>query len=167
MYRKLLHAFDQSSPRPAIVILARDGDGNAKARRRGFTQVVEHFSWPFAVVLAMPEPESEAWFICGFEPSSDAERATHTKLCARLSFNPVTKPHRLTSKPNDAATDAKRVLDGLCPDSKRRTACLTVPLDVLAQRGEQAGLAQLLADLREHLVPLLDPRPRSSASSSA
>lgn len=161
MYRKLLHAFDQSTPRPEIVILARDGDGRARARRRGFTQVTEHLSWPFAVILAMPEPESEAWFICGFEARSDAERAAHAQLCARLSFDPVTQAHRLTSKPNDAATDAKRVLDGLCTDVTRRSTCLAAPLDLLAQRGARVGLADLLADLRAHLVPLLlDSRSR-------
>jgi len=159
MYRRILLAFEQLSPRPEIVIIARDGDGRADERRGGFEQIIEGLSWSFAAILAMPEPESEAWFIGGFEPTDESERARHGELLrGGLNFNPVTEPHRLTSQPNDAPTDAKRVAAALLGDKHdRRNACLEMPLATLAERGKLAGLARFIADLRRILVPLVDP----------
>jgi hypothetical protein len=77
MHRKLLFAFDLATPQPQIVIIARDFDGRLNERRRGFAQVVEFCRFDFPVILAMPEPESEAWFLCGFQPSTPVE---HTQL---------------------------------------------------------------------------------------
>lgn len=158
MYRRLLHAFDQASPRPQLVILARDADRRARERRRGFEQVATGLAWSFPIILAMPEPESEAWFLCGFEASSDTERDELAALRAALNFDPITQPHRLTSAPASADTDAKRVLAVLVGDDlDRRDACLEVELERLAANGEGAGLARLLDELRAHLLPLLDP----------
>jgi hypothetical protein len=78
--RRILIAFEQLVPAPEIVIIARDGDGRTEERRAGFDQVVGGARWSFAVVLALPEPESEAWFICGFEPVNDHERRRHGEL---------------------------------------------------------------------------------------
>lgn len=164
MYRQLLLAFDLATPRPQLVIIARDGDGRASQRRRGFAQVVEFHDFDFPIILALPEPESEAWFICGFSPKTPVEHALLAELRDRLSFNPVTQPHRLTSQPKDAVTDAKRVLVALVGDGhERRDAGVhETPLPVLARHGEHAGLAEFLDELRRHLLPLLDPRARAS-----
>lgn len=161
MYRRMLLAFDRAAERPDIVILARDGDGRAVERRRGFEQVVNGLTWEFAVILAMPEPESEAWFVCGFRAQDEAERAALAQVTAQLSFDPVTQPHRLTSRPNDAPTDTKRVLRQLLVTTEeRKNACLEVELEHLRRCGEHAGLARLLGDLEQHLLPLIDPAAR-------
>lgn len=162
--RRILLSFEQLTPRPEVVIVARDGDGRAEERRSGFEQVVQGMPWSFGVILAMPEPESEAWFICGFERMSDEDKMRHTAflLTAELNFNPITEPHRLTSHPNDAPTDAKRVAAALFGDDHgRRNACLEVPLATLVERGKHAGLARFIDDLRRVLVPLVDPSKRA------
>ena len=160
-YRKLLLAFDQASPRPALVIFGRDGDRRASERRSGFEQVVTGLKWPFTAILAMPEPESEAWFVAGFTAKTKDEDARLGRVRESLNFDPVTQPHRLTSQPATADTDAKRVLAALVGDGHdRRDACLETELDTLAQNGAHAGLARLLDELREHLLPLLDPSAR-------
>jgi hypothetical protein len=164
MYRRILVAFEQLASVPEIVIIARDGDGRAEQRRSGFHQVVEGQSWSFPVILAMPEPESEAWIICGFEPETDLERRRYEELLrgGQLSFDPVREPHRLTSRPNDAPTDAKRVEKALMgSDGTRRAACLAIPLAMLAQRGDKAGLARFIDDLRRIFVPLVDPSSKA------
>lgn len=162
MYRRILVAFEQRETVPDVVIIARDGDGYAEQRRSGFQQVVEGVPWSFAVILTMPEPESEAWFVCGFEPNHGKERARLESL-RDLNFNPIMEPHRLTSRPNDARTDAKRVAKVLFDDDQeRRNACLErAPLATLVQRGQHAGLAQFIDDLRRVLVPLVDPSQRA------
>ncbi|NVB42888.1 hypothetical protein G6O69_34020 [Pseudenhygromyxa sp. WMMC2535] len=160
MVRRLLTAFDMARPRPELVILARDGDGRVEERRAGFDQVVTGLEWDFPIILAMPEPEAEAWLVCGFDPRNDTEARRLEDL--GLNFNPRAQPERLTSRPNHAPTDAKRVLQALTDGDKARIeACLDHPLDELGRRGERAGLGQLLADLREHLLPLLDPGARA------
>lgn len=152
MVRTVLVAFERRQPRPELVILARDGDGYAAQRRRGVDQVRTKLQWSFPVVLAMPEPEGEAWFIAGFEPRNDEERARLDALVQELAFDPTKQPHRTTAHPNDASTDTKRVLARLTrDDALRRDACLDHPLDELARRGATTGLAQFIAELREHL----------------
>lgn len=148
-WRKALVAFAASDPQPHVVIIARDGDGHGAARRRGFEQVVEGLKWPFDVVLAMPEPEGEAWFIAGLVPADETERARLDALTRALSFDPTAQPHRLTSKPNDAPTDTKRVLKALTGDDpERNKACLLHPLPTLCDRGAEVGLARFVEDAR-------------------
>lgn len=157
--RKVLTAFECRDPRPEVVILAWDGDGQVEGRRAGFDQAHRSKPWPFPVILAMPEPESEAWFICGFEPRTPEERGRLDALTRELSFDPTKQPHRTTAHPNDASTDTKRVIARLTNDDvARRDACLDHPLDELARRGELVGLARLIADLRAHLPPCFTTR---------
>lgn len=157
MYRVNLTAFKLRKPRPSLVIIAHDGDRRSEDRRRGFEQVIKGLEWPFEVILAMPEPESEAWFICGFEPRDSVEAAALEQLAASLSFDPRTSPGRLTAKRDDVPTSAKRVIDHLTGyDVDRRNACLDHPLDDLVERGQgEVGLARFIADLRTHLPRLL------------
>jgi hypothetical protein len=107
MMRKTLTAFERRDPRPDLVVLAWDGDGDAERRRSGFEQARGGSPWPFPVILAMPEPESEAWFICGFEPRTPEERGRLDALTRELSFDPTKQPHRTTAHPNDASTDLR------------------------------------------------------------
>ena len=152
MHRTVLTAFAHRDPRPSIVIIAHDGDGDSKQRRMGFMQVRDRLEWAFDVVLAMPEPEGEAWFICGFEPRDADERARLAALTRELSFDPTKQPERTTSRPNDAASDAKRILAKLTNrDALREAPCLDHSIDELMRRGRAVGLAEFIEDLSARL----------------
>ena len=155
MWREVLWRFTLLDPRPDVVVLAQDGDGRRHDRLGGLDQVRRAASlrWPFRIVVAMPEPEIEAWHVAGFEPGNEAEHATLARVRADLSFDPRIESHKLTSQPNDAATDAKRVLARLCgSDTDREAACLD-DHDRLRDRGAANGAADFLAEVEELLVP--------------
>jgi hypothetical protein len=90
------------------------------------------------------------------------EREAFDGLRRSLSFDPALQSHRLTSHPNDAATDAKRVLHALCGgDRDRRRTCIA-DSSLLRQRGTANGLTAFLTEVDDRLVPMLGPRsPRS------
>ena len=156
MWRYVLSYFVQLVPRPDVVVLAQDGDGRQQERVQGLDQVrhAKDLRWPFAIVSAVPEPEIEAWHVAGFEPVNDAERTALAQVRADLSFDPRTESHRLTSQPNDADTDAKRVLARLCGgDADREAACLGDPAR-LRSRGRANGTADFLDEVDRHITPL-------------
>ncbi|HRG95111.1 MAG TPA: hypothetical protein PLR99_02610 [Polyangiaceae bacterium] len=156
MWRAVLMLFCTVEPTPDVVVLARDMDGYE--RREGLDQVRNGIGWPFSIAFAAPEPETEAWLVSGFIPRDDTERAALSALRSELSFDPSTESHRLTSHPNDATTDAKRVLRRLTgDDAERRAACLT-NRDVLRARGAKNGLARFLDEIEEHVVPVFGRR---------
>jgi hypothetical protein len=153
MWRKVLLSFCHAKPRPEVVILARDLDGNSD-RRAGLVQVRDGLLWPFKIVFAGPQPEVEAWLVSGFEPQNENERRRATAVRNDLSFDPTTESHRLTSHPNDARTDAKRVLELLCggePD--RRDACLQ-DRSILRSRGSKNGARAFLDEVDQQIVPV-------------
>jgi hypothetical protein len=152
MGRKVLLMFCHREPRPDVVILARDMDGY-RDRLAGLKQVRDGLPWPFRVAIALAEPEIEAWHVCGFVPRDDEERGQLRELKEELSFDPTVEPHRLTSRPNDAPTDAKRVLSRLCQeDEEREIACLA-DHELLRGRGTKNGLTTFLDDVDRHIVP--------------
>jgi hypothetical protein len=154
MWRKVLLLFCHRDPQPEVVILVRDMDGYPE-RRGGLIQVRDGLRWPFRVVVAAAQPEVEAWRAAGFIASDDGERASLDAVRRELSFDPTTQSHRLTSHPNDAPTDAKRVLDCLCKgDEDRLDECLRNH-DLLKDHGEHNGLATFLCEVDEKIVPLL------------
>jgi hypothetical protein len=153
MWRRVLLHFCHVEPRPNLVILVRDLDGYPE-RWGGLTQVRNGLTWPFAIVVAAPQPEIEAWRVAGFVPNDVRERRELDALKRDLSFDPTTESHRLTSHPNDVATDAKRVLERLCGnDRERRDACLAVH-SRLYERGCKNGLAPFLDEIDQCVVPL-------------
>ena len=152
MWRKILLLFCHASPRPELVILVRDMDG-FQERRGGVEQVRNGFEWPFRVAVAAAEPEIEAWLVSGFTPDGPEEQERLDALRGELSFDPTTQSHRLTSHPNDARTDSKRVLEHLCgADQERREACL-MDRAVLRQRGGTNGVKAFLEEIDQHIVP--------------
>ncbi len=157
MWRKVLLLFCHREPRPDVVLLVRDMDGYHD-RKNGMEQVRSGLSWPFPVVLAAPEPEIEAWHVAGFVPADAKERNALKDLCRSLSFDPTLQSHRLTSHPNDAATDAKRVLAALCGgDRDRRRSCIADSA-LLRRRGGSNGATDFLEEVDARIVPVLDPR---------
>jgi hypothetical protein len=156
MWRKVLLLFCHTNPRPEIVVLARDLDGDPD-RRAGIEQVRNGLPWPFAIVAAAPEPEIEGWLVSGFLPKDEHEQARLEEVRRELSFDPTLQSHRLTAHPNAAPTDAKRVLSRLCEDDREREhACLT--RDVLHQRGDRNGARSFLEEIDQHVLPIFGPR---------
>lgn len=153
MWRKVLLLFCHAAPRPDVVILVRDLDGYPD-RRDGLNQVRNGLPWPFKIVAATAQPEIEAWRVSGFVPATARERGILTQVRSDLSFDPTTESHRLTSHPNDAATDAKRVLDLLCDSNQERHDACLVDLSLLCSRGATNGVRAFLDEVDEHIVPL-------------
>jgi hypothetical protein len=151
MWRKVLLQFCHADPPPDIVVLARDLDGDLE-RRTGIEQVRNGYRWPFPIVVAAPEPEIEGWIVSGFVPGSDDERSRLERARRELSFDPTLDSHRLTSHPNSAVTDAKRVLSRLCDDDRERElACLA--RSVLHQRGGRNGARAFLDEVEQQILP--------------
>lgn len=156
MWRKVLLLFCHRDPRPDIVVLARDLDGHLE-RRDGLEQVCSGLVWPFAIVAATPEPEIEGWIVSGFVPQNDDEQHRIEQLHGELSFDAALHSHRLTSRPNDAPTDAKRVLARLCNDDpEREHACLA--REVLHQRGASNWARAFLDDVDQQVPPVFRHR---------
>jgi hypothetical protein len=154
MWRKVLLLFCHCEPRPEAVLLVRDMDGYDD-RRRGMEQVRDGIEWPFDIAVAAPQPEIEAWHVSGFVPTNATEHGALEELRRTLSFDPTFESQRLTSRPNDALSDAKRVLRALCGDDHdRRRSCFADP-HVLRQRGANNGLNDFLEEIEERLVPML------------
>ncbi|WP_437715080.1 hypothetical protein WMF45_00860 [Sorangium sp. So ce448] len=75
-----------------VVFIARDTDG--KRRLAGAQQAASHGDWEFRIVLAYPEPEIEAWYIAGFEPATEDERARAEEQKLQLGFSPLVRTAR-------------------------------------------------------------------------
>jgi hypothetical protein len=152
MWRHVLMLFCHCEPRPEVVLLVRDMDGY-RDRKKGMEQVRNGLRWPFAVVIAAPEPEIEAWHVAGFIAADAKEREALDQLRRSLSFDPTLQSHRLTSHPNDAATDAKRVLDALCGGGRDRRLRCIADSSLLRQRGANNGARDFLKEVEEKVVP--------------
>jgi hypothetical protein len=120
--------------------------------------VCDKLRWPFPIVVAAPDPEIEAWIVSGFVPGNEDERARLELVRRDLSFDPTLQSHLLTSHPNDAVTDAKRVLSRLCEDDcDREDACLEH--GILHERGEDNGARAFLDDVKARVLPIFGHRP--------
>ena len=117
------------------------------------------------MVVAAPHRDAECWLVAGVEPANDREREAHAAVQRELSFNPLMSSDRLTGQPNDAPTDAKRVLRRLlCLDVASRPLTpaelrdyhprLLSDLKRLRDRGERSGLMAFLDALGADVVPL-------------
>lgn len=154
MWRRALLLFTHSDPRPDVVVLVRDLDGYPE-RLAGIEQVRRNIPWPFAVVVAAPQPEIEAWFVSGFIPEDATEQARLDELCRALSFDPTKNSERLTSHPNDVPRDAKRVFERLCDGERLRAARCLEDRERLRQRGALNGAADFLDEVETRIVPVL------------
>lgn len=143
------------------VLLIRDSDGERD--RDGLEQARRYEPWPFRVVIGLAHTKRECWHICGFEPAGAAEEEVVARLTTELGSGFRRKTESLTAKhdPANNTRSAKRVLSELTGgDAAREAACLTaLPMDELVDRGRNNGLADFLAEVKQHLLPLFGGPP--------
>lgn len=164
-WRQFLVATLLSGPRPDAILIARDTDGDPR-HLEGLTQVIKALTArddTLRIIIAAPHQDAEGWFVAGLELDQDGERR-HQQLSQILGFDPLQKPEKLTAHPNDARTDAKRVLRhllGLGSESRPLSETelrdhhepLLSDLGRLRQRGQQTGLVKFLDELAGQLIP--------------
>ncbi|MFO0602438.1 MAG: hypothetical protein U0324_04650 [Polyangiales bacterium] len=154
---------------PDAVLVAKDTDGDP-ASLDGLRQVAAHLETldpRHVIVIAAPHQDAECWLVAGCAGKVAHEVAEATRRALR--FDPVQHPERLTAHPNDAATDAKRVLRALlglevksAPLDRDETAAhaeaLLRDLDALREpRCAATGLVGFLDAVRARVVPLVVP----------
>lgn len=160
LLRHLFVLLADAEETPDIVVVARDVDGTD--RRTGMAQAEAAGNWPFRIVGALAQPESEAWLVCMWDPEDAAETARHAGLRQQLGFDPVTRSHELTST-SDSKRDAKRVLEELTRtgrDGRERFAAAS--FETMRQRGAENGLAAFVDHLLVALAGKLGTRGPSS-----
>lgn len=158
----LLAAFMAKKHDLVGVLLIRDSDGDDE-RRIGLTQArttEPGARWPFNVAIGLAHPKREAWVLAGFEPQDAAEHQRLAALRQDIGRDPCVCSHELTARTKGSKRDIKRILDHLTNTNAAREApCWQeTPLDRLQQRGQNNGLAAYLAEINEHIVPLLSPQ---------
>ncbi len=158
------------SDAPDVVLIAKDTDGRPESLD-GLRRVARYYAEADSsrvIVVAAPHRDAEGWLVAGFVPTP-ATHETKTLATVRrdLNFDPTTSPERLTSHPNDAPTDAKRVLRQLLnlapivsmPPSPEDCALLQErllgDLALLRARNAESGLTTFLDDLTHHALPRL------------
>lgn len=145
MTRELLLTMIYKRVTPALLVIARDADG--QERRPGFEQAVKGCKPSFSVVYAGMIPESEAWRIAGFCAEDVQERATLREIAQEIGFSPEQHPERLSARKAEDKRDCKRILDALTGgDEERGRRCLERPLDELARH--PCGMSDYIEDLR-------------------
>ncbi|HFE43977.1 MAG TPA: hypothetical protein ENJ18_00585 [Nannocystis exedens] len=139
----------------SVLFIARDLDDQSQ-RRVGMQQAVDEKQWPFRVVIAWSQPESEAWYLAGFSPADEDEGGRLGELRGKLGFDPTCAPHRLSSTGRECKKDAKQALRVLSAgDPDRERACLQeAPLPKLVERSGASGLADFLNAVRDEVLPL-------------
>ncbi|MDI3285574.1 hypothetical protein [Polyangium sp. 15x6] len=120
-------------------------EGMDKARSATFV------SKPFRIAIGCPNPNREAWILAGFVPTRPEERKALDELRKKLAFSLPDEPHRIRE-----AGDPHKVIEQLTNDDPtREDRCLEEPpLETLATRGKDAGLADFLNELRREILPL-------------
>lgn len=157
MFRAQLLLFQDEQNKGAridAVLLVRDVDDDT--RRVGGARQALALRWPFPVIIALARPEIEAWLVAGFVRRTEECGRRLDEDRRRLGFSAPEQPHRLTSKRQGVSDlDAKDTIARLCDgDRNRESLCLEESLDLLRRRGAECGLADYLADVEAHLVPL-------------
>ncbi|MCB9688206.1 MAG: hypothetical protein H6738_17475 [Alphaproteobacteria bacterium] len=157
MFRAVFLLFAEEDEPPAAVIVGRDTDGHTE-RRHGFEQAAAR-DWPFITVLALADPESEAWRIATWTPDDDDDRRAQLAERERLGFDPILAPHRLTSGRSTNKRDCKKVLENLCAHGRSAAdRWETLDKSQLSGIGPTCGLARFVEDVFAVLVPVVGGR---------
>lgn len=144
------------------VLLIRDSDGYDE-RRIGLNQArttEPGLQWPFSVTIGLAHPKREAWVLAGFEAQDAAEHKRLGELKQAIGSDPCVRSHELTARTKGSKRDIKRILEHLTDgDTAREPPCWQeTPLDRLKERGQHNGLAAYLAEVDNHIIPLLSPQ---------
>lgn len=155
MARATLFLFADEDEPPKAVIITRDVD-RAPNRAKGFSQAAQSYDWNFKILVALAEPEIEAWLIAAWAPEDSSERERLKELVDELDFNPCKNPERLTSKKETDKKDAKRILKLL---TKSKTDIIdrwkTTRLEQLESNGAACGLGPFIRDIRETFIAVM------------
>ena len=148
------------APAADALFLVHDTDGDERVRDRLRDGAGRGERRAFAVLIAAPAPESEAWVVAGAAPQTDQEKELHDAERQRLGFDPVRHPDQLTSGRSDDKRDAKKVCRNLRGDHgeyyERWERCWTeTPLDTLEHNAERAGLRAYTEEVETQILPLL------------
>jgi hypothetical protein len=152
----------ESDPQPHAILFIVDTD-NDPTRIEGCKQAREFAwqgqPWPFEIILGLPHPKRECWVLSGYVPSDETEKARLDRTRPDLGFDPCVDSHLLIAKHIADKKSAKRVLASLIEgDASREQSCWqNCDLQTLMGRGAQNGLADFLAEVKDHLVPLFKP----------
>lgn len=158
-----VHGRVAAAERPSAVVVLWDADDQGHSRRMGLDQALAHVTLPVGVehVVALADPEREAWVLAGFEPEDEDEEAALYACRTDLGYAPHEHAHRLTAGSGAAKDDSKRVLGALCTTQERERICLRIPdherRAVLLTRGANSGLATWITHVEDRLLPQVDP----------
>ncbi|MFO0562747.1 MAG: hypothetical protein U0269_32310 [Polyangiales bacterium] len=162
---KFFAALDEADERATLAVFACDLDGQERssalsehdervqrAKKNGNARAD-------CFVIALAQPEFEAWFIAGFTAQTTDEQRRLEEQRRACGFDPCANPEQLHSNSN-GPRDAKNVLEALCASRKvadeRVRACVErCPLDVLETRGEAAGVRRFTEQITRELLPAL------------
>lgn len=134
-------------------VVVRDTD-RTDARKDSATNARKDVTpTPKPLLLAHAEPGIESWFIAGFEPTNDDERARVEDSAVPLDGSSDLGP-RLSSTNRSAPDDAKRVLRQLTGGSRaRQDECLSCDLERWLRRAGGTGLREFVEECERDLVP--------------
>ena len=153
---------------PDLIVMLRDTDGEADRRTPAIPVLdeLDPVARPARMVVGLPHPEAEGWFILSMEAPPADRLAVARKT---LGFDPTQAPERLRSSGD--ANDAKRVLQFLTfhAEALARAPSRALPreqleslldglherLDDLRQRGQGCGLGAFLDALERDLTERL------------
>ncbi|MBL8680642.1 MAG: hypothetical protein JNK05_15800 [Myxococcales bacterium] len=158
---KFFAALDEAKEAPSLAVFACDLDGDAPdhALAEWSDRTGRLAARSTLYVLALAQPEFEAWFVAGFCSTNADEAAKHAAVCAQLHRDPCEHPHELQSN-TDGPRDAKVVLGALCgsrrvDDVRVRDCVEQTPLELLIHRGGRAGITRLVEQLDAVRLSLL------------
>ncbi len=143
------------------LILFKDLD-NQPERRDGMLQARAEVDEQIVIVIATPKWKREAWILNGFVCSNQHEQGQLNAVIQKLGFDPCVKAEGLY---HNTSQDSKIILEELIqhyPKGLKRfervQRCWTeTPLEMLRDRGKETYLSDYLDEVKDCLLPLLDP----------
>lgn len=141
-------------PEPDVVFFAMDVDGEPE-RVIALKGELEERPRRFAVVLALPDPEIEAWLVALFASRNEEDSARLDALRRDLGTDPTRAPHRLLSTTRASPRDAKRVHRQLFGGVPLHASLERISLSALSPAHEGCGLCEFVAALDATIVTAL------------
>ncbi|MBI5498003.1 MAG: hypothetical protein HY904_23570 [Deltaproteobacteria bacterium] len=162
---KVFFGLEGLPQKPAAVIFCHDGDRAARedgyrSARQGIPGKRGVRAWSFRIVLMVPNPEVEAWFIVLAGAAGAVPQAWRDDMRATLGFDPCREPTRMTSTSGDRNRDVKVIWSALersVPNAEQ--IALEAPWAAVDAVPDECGLRAFIADVDGELVPLAGGPP--------